>query len=518
MSNIDKIIRPSIGIGVLLIFGYVLSFAKEVIFAAVFGINSETDALVVALQIPVVLFAVVGVGVRTVVLPLYVKRTIGDGEAAATLFARNVLTISIILSMCIVVIGMLFANHIVYLFSPGFDTITHDLTVMMLRISFPMIVFSIQTDVYRAILHARKKFFAPQLASYFQSLVLIVVVFLLANKIGIYAAIIGSLLGVVVQYAYILLVSRKVFIYRPYLNINDSDIRQAGTMLGPVVIGIGFAQINRFVERIAASNLIAGSISALSYASKIMSILAGLLVQAIATVVYPAFSEMVVKKNYGELNRLLNLVLSVIVLVIFPLTGGLLLLNEMIISTLFGRGQFDNRAVLITGTTLAYYSIGLVFVIGREIISRVYFSFGDTKTPMVNSVVGIAVNIILVLLLRGSMKVAGLALASSISSVIICGLLLINLKSKYKGYHLRGAKIALTKAAISAFGMTLVLVFVKPFLLVGNSFFNLLLYSFVGFNVYLGMLILMRTREVLLLWDLFVRFIKTKLTLGDLKT
>lgn len=508
MSNTYKLIRSSIGIIIVMIIGYILSFVKEAVFAAYFGVGFQADAFVVAIQVPLVLFAVVAVGIRTVALPIYTKRLLEVGKEHATLFAQNLLTIALITSSCFAVFGILFADWIVYLFAPGFNDQTHILSVILLRVFFPLVIFTIQVDIYKAILNAWKVFSWPEIASYFQNIMLIVFLLVLTDIIGIYAAMVGTLFGAIVRFIYLLFLSRKYFYYKPYLDIKDKDIRQAGKMAVPVTIGIGIAEINRFVDRIIASGLSVGSISALNYASKLNGLFSGLFVQAIATVAFPTFAEMVIKKEYNALNRLINSLLSIVILIIIPLTVGLILCNIELVSIVFGRGVFDKNAVSLTGNIFIFYNIGLLFIVVREIINRVYYSFNDTKTPMINGSIGVVINIVLNILLSRLMGAPGLALATSISSAVICSLLLFNLKNKYAGFHLKKVRVSLIKAVVATIGMIFILLPFGRLISISNSWLYLFCYSVVGSTAYFGLLLIFRTREASALWDMSVKYIK----------
>lgn len=508
MLNNDKLIQSSIGITIVMIIAYILSFAKHAIFAMYYGVSFQADAFVIAIQMPVVLFAIVTVGIKTVVLPIYTKRLIEVGKEHATLFVRNIMTIALIASSCFTVIGILLADWIIYLFAPGLDGQTNSLAVTLLRIVFPIMIFTIQADIYKAVLNSWKVFCWPQMASYFQNIMLIAVVLVLTGSMGIYAAIAGTLLGTIVQYIYLLLLSRKYFSYRPYLNIKDADIRQTGKMAVPVIIGIGVAEINRIVDRIIASGLSVGSISSLNYASRLNGLFSGLAVQAIATVAFPSFARLAIKKDYNTLNRLINNILSILILTVLPLTAGLILCNTELVSIVFERGVFDKNAVSQTGSIFVFYNIGLLFVTVRGIICRVYYSFNDTKTPMINGGIGVAFNIVLNILLSRLMGAPGLALATSISSAIICSLLLFNLKNKYTGYHLKEAKVALVKAVVATIGMIAVLLLFGLLVSISNSLLYILCYFVVGSAAYFSLLFVLRTKEVFALWYMSVKYVK----------
>jgi putative peptidoglycan lipid II flippase len=492
-------VRSSVGISAIVVFGYIFSFVQSAVFASLFGLTYEADAYVIAAQIPLILFAVIAVGVRTVILPIYTKRLMENGESHANLFVRNILTIALLLASIFALIGIILAEPIVFLFAPGFDTQTHNLTVKILKIIFPIIIFTIQSDIYNAILNTRRVFFWPQMASYIKNLSQILVLLVFASQFGIYGAAIGLLSGTILQSIYLVLLASKHFVYRPFLDIHDPDVHKVGKLILPVTIGISIAQIKSFIERNIASGLNIGSIAALNYASNINSIFSGLFVQAISTVIYPSFAEHVINKDFTSLNRLINSVISGITLIILPIMGGLIICNKELVAILLERGFFDSNATSLTGSILIFYNIGLIFVIIRDIISRVFYSFNDTKTPMFNSSIGLIIQVLLSIPLSKVMGAPGLALASSISSAIICLQLIINLKNKYDVYNLTKTINVLKKSSLATICMVGILYIYGWINPIKNPIIVLLSYGVFGSVIYVVLLISMRTKEILLL-------------------
>jgi putative peptidoglycan lipid II flippase len=113
-----------------------------------------------------------------------------------------------------------------------------------------------------------------------------------------------------------------------------------------------------------------------------------------------------------------------------PMTAGAIILRVPIVSILFQRGEFDSRATMLTASALLFYSLGMVFFGYRDILSRVFYSLNDTKTPMINGVIALICNILLNIILVQYMQHAGLAFATSITAAITTILLFISLKKK----------------------------------------------------------------------------------------
>ena len=116
---------------------------------------------------------------------------------------------------------------------------------------------------------------------------------------------------------------------------------------------------------------------------------------AISSIIYPMYAEAAVKKDMASLNSRINLTLSVYTYFLLPLMGEIFILKRELMELAFGRGAFDQNAVDLTASLLGCYSIGIVFFALRETITKVFFSLEDTKTPVLNSCVGLILNIVL---------------------------------------------------------------------------------------------------------------------------
>jgi putative peptidoglycan lipid II flippase len=79
----------------------------------------------------------------------------------------------------------------------------------------------------------------------------------------------------------------------------------------------------------------------------------------------------------------------------------------------------------ITAGALVWVSLGMAGYAVQNILSRAYFARQDGRTPLLAGAVSIGVNIVLCMALVGPMKVAGLAIASAVSSTVYALLLLL---------------------------------------------------------------------------------------------
>ena len=142
-----------------------------------------------------------------------------------------------------------------------------------------------------------------------------------------------------------------------------------------------------------------------------------------------------------------------------PVSIGSIVLSRPIVKLLFERGEFDTRATSMTVIALIMYSLGMVAFGLRDILSKVFYALQDTKTPMINGATAMSMNIVLNIILVRYLKIAGLALATSISAIICIFLLFGSLKKKI-GYFGQDKIIKTTiKSILSAVVMGIITYF-----------------------------------------------------------
>ncbi len=244
--------------------------------------------------------------------------------------------------------------------------------------------------------------------------------------------------------------------HKLYININDKYIKKTILLVGPVIIGVAVNQINAMVDRTLASKLVEGSISALNYSNKLSLFVMAIFITSVSSVIYPMLSKLSSQDSNEKFARSVTKSINSIILLIIPISFGSIVLAYPIVKLLFQRGVFDARATSMTAIALSMYSIGMVAFGLRDILGKVFYALKDTKTPMINGAIAMSMNIVLNLMLVKYLKLAGLALATSISSIICIFLLFGSLKKKI-GYFGQDKIINTTiKSIISAFIMGIV--------------------------------------------------------------
>ncbi len=426
-----KLVSASFGITFVMFIGSLLSFVKEAAIANYYGVSAEVDAYTIAIQIPVLLFSFISVAVQSVVIPIFSDLWYNKSEQEASKYIDSLIMVLLCLTAGTCVIGEVLAGPFVYLFAPGFDAHTHELSVELLRITFPSIIFSVICQVLIAVLNVHKQFVLNSFAIYFTNITIIVCVVLFHVKFGIAAACGGQLVGDSLRCGYVILLARKFYKFHFAFDFKHPAVVKTLQNSVPVLWSISIAEVNAIVNRMVGSFLFAGSIAALSYSGKINTFLMQFFVSAIATIVYPLYAESAAKNNIAQLNKRINSTISAYSLFIVPLSLGLIVFRGEVIDLAFGRGAFDKEAIGLTKDLLGILAVGMLFMAFRSTLTNVFYSLNDTKTPAVNASIGAGLNIVLNLTLPLVLGINGIALSTTITAVYVTSVLMWKMIKKF---------------------------------------------------------------------------------------
>ncbi|MEG2985259.1 MAG: lipid II flippase MurJ, partial [Peptostreptococcaceae bacterium] len=197
---------------------------------------------------------------------------------------------------------------------------------------------------------------------------------------------------------------------------------------------------------------------ALNYATKLNQFVMGMFIVSISSVIYPMLSKLSTENNQKKFKESIVTAINVVVLIIIPISVGAIILANPIVKLLFQRGEFDARATQMTAIALIFYSIGMLGFGLRDILGKIFYSLQDTKTPMINGIIAMFLNIVLNLAFvkYTNMQLGGLAFATSISSLVTIGLLAISLRKKIGAFGGKNIITVLIKSMISALLMAVV--------------------------------------------------------------
>ncbi|NMB42000.1 MAG: murein biosynthesis integral membrane protein MurJ, partial [Firmicutes bacterium] len=324
------------------------------------------------------------------------------------------------------------------------------LAVNFTRISVFAVYFSALLSIFSGYLRLYDNFVIPALVGFPFNLILITS-FFVSTKTSIYVIAIGSVLATAAQLLLLIpFIRRTGFRYQPIFDFSNKYIKMMLMIAFPVMMSQSVSRINVLVDRTLASAIAVGGISALNYATRLDGFVQGFFVDSMTTVLYPMISKMAVEGNVKGLKAYVAEAISIINLLVVPATIGAMLFSQEIVTLLFGRGAFTPEAIDMTATALFFYSIGMIAKGLRSILSRAFYAFQDTKTPMINATIGVTLNIILNLILSRYLGIGGLALATSIAAIVTALLMFISLRKKIGGFGLKEISRSFIKISIAS--------------------------------------------------------------------
>lgn len=484
---------------------------RDITLSYYYGTSYISDVYLIALTIPMVIFAIIGTTITTGYIPMYTNIMNTENEDTANKYTSNLMNITLLLSTISVIVAWLFTKEIVNLFAFGFKGETLSLAIVYTRISFLSIYFTGLTYIFTGYLQIKENYIIPALIGIPMNITFVFSVILSAQFNNILLPL-GIVLAYLAQLIFLIpTIKRNKFKYSFSLDFQDNNIKKMIKLSIPVMIGVSVNQLNTIIDRTIASMISVGGISALNYADRINILLQGVVVASIATVIYPKISNMVVEKRYIELKKILASSILSINIFIIPATIGSLIFSEPIITLLYGRGAFDAEAIKLTSTALIFYSIGMPAFGIREILSRFFYAMQDTKTPMINAAIGMIINIGLNIILAYFLGIAGLALGTSIAGIIIAYLMIKTLKVKIGSFGMKNISISFLKILFASLIMGLLAKICFDRLTISlDQNLSLLIAIGIGGILYCSIIYFMKIEDV----DMIINVIKNKLRKG----
>ena len=487
----------------LAIFSKVFGFFRQALIAARFGSGIETDTYFMA-QSAIALFSIIITSsLATTTIPILSRIGTLEGKKGKIEHTSNMLSITLLIAVAISALAWITAPLVMKVFAYGFEKEQFEFAVFMMRLGLPIILLATLSGVFNGYLQSENRFFVSSMGDITQNISYIIFLIFFASSFGIKGLMITSVIGVAAQLIILVVASKALgFRYSPILNFKDKYIQQAFALVPPILLSIAISDVNSMIDKAMASTLVEGSISALDYADRLKSLVINIFVLTIITVLYPLLSKAAAEEDIKEVKKTTVQGINLILLITIPATVGMLILAKPIVQIAYERGVFDTLATQMTTGAFTFYTLSLVTSSINILIARVFYSLHDTKTPMINSVIAIVVNVAMNIILIKPLAHSGLALATSISSMVATVTLLFLLRKKTGALGLGKIVVCTIKSIISSLIMAIVvwLLYSKTKTLFGTNFFGefcgLLIPIGAGATLYLLLLYIFKVEEL----------------------
>ncbi len=360
-------------------------------------------------------------------------------------------------------LGVIFSPALVDLLAEGFHNVPgkFDLAVHMTRVMFPFLLLVALAAQAMGVLNACNRFAVPALASTFFNIGSVtfglILGYWLAPWLGI-QPITGMAIGVVLGGALQLIwqlpsLRSQGFSFHPSFDWNHPGLRKIIALMGPAILGNAAVQINVMVNTNFASEIPGnGPVSWLGYAFRFMQLPLGLFGVAIASATLPSISRSAGAGNFEEFRRTLSKSLGMVFLLTVPSSIGLIVLGNSMIGAIYQGGKFRAFDTQQTALALSCYAIGLAGYSALKVLNPAFYALHDARTPMLISLISIAVNYVTASLLmrKTSLGHAGLALTTSAVAIFGAVALFAILRPRIGGIYGRDLAVSILKISAAS--------------------------------------------------------------------
>lgn len=446
----------------------ILGFVRDMIWARIFGANGSFDAFIIAFHLPsFISYVITEAGLTQAFIPILSEHQIKKNHFETRKFISHINALLLIGLICIVIFSIIFAPEIIKIFAPGFSETggTQQLTVSLFRIMATGILFTTMASFCSAILNTFGNYGVPSLTPIlFNILIILSAIFLTSYfKIPIYAIAWAILFSGVMQFLLQLpFLRKKNLLVTPHLTLKDSNVRKTVKLMLPALLGVSVMQTGVLVDFVFSSWLPNASITWLYYSSRLMELPVNIFGIGITTVILPYLSRMFAANNTINYNNSINWSIQLSLFISIPASMGLFFLAGPIIATLFGHGLFNHYDVIMTQKSTQAFSVGIVGFMLTKVCASGFYAKQNTKLPVKIALISLIINIILNFIFINKLAHAGLALATSLSSLTNAVILFVALIKKKYYYPQSHLLTFAYKIIASAIFMTISLYLVSP--------------------------------------------------------
>lgn len=415
----------------------ILGLVRDYFIARYFGANSLTDAFLVAFRIPNFLRRLFGEGAFSqAFVPILADAKSNNNEQEIQDVINHIGTKFLKILIIITLVAVIAAPILIFMFAWGFyfneDKTQFYLASDMLRITFPYLLLISLTAFSGSILNTYNKFAVPAFTPVLLNISMIFCAVFLSEYLEqpIMALAWGVFIGGILQLGFQIPFLLKINKIPKIVKGTHPAVNTLKKRMLPALFGVSVSQINLLIDTMIASVLVSGSVSYLYYSDRLLELPLALIGIALATVALAKLSKYFANNDETKFNNTVNYALKIGILLGLPACFGLVILAEELIITLFQYDQFDAFAAHKSSLSLIAYGSGLLAFIMVKVLSPVFLSRGDTKTPVKVGVIAMLSNIGFNVILAYYFSHVGLAIATSISAFINATLLYYYLKKQ----------------------------------------------------------------------------------------
>ncbi len=356
--NLRRVYKAVFAVGVAVVLVRLAQVARDLAIAKYFGISPESDAFFLAVLIPMHVVNVISGSISVALVPRVIKAEEERGEKAAHSLIESTAAMTLGL---LVTVGLIVAIAFP-LFAQSLGANSSEdasLTSNLIWILLPMLVLSGMSTLWSGILTAKEKFGLPSVVPAITPVVALITLGFWTNDSNrIYALAVSTSVGTAIELIILKFALRKRgYHLLPRWRGLDASVRSLTKDFSQMAVGATLITQVSLLPQFIAVGMGSGSVSVLSYATKVSTVFASIAGVALSTVTQTYFAQLVARSEWPNLQAAIRKI-SWLAL------GGLCLVSALTIwgsefftTLLFQRGEFTRSDTLKVSPVQAIFAI-----------------------------------------------------------------------------------------------------------------------------------------------------------------
>lgn len=484
---------------------------REQVFAYYLGTGDIYDAYSTASTIPFILFGSILQAMIAGYIPIYSEIKNEHGEKKANEFTSNLLNIITTFSTLFIAIIILISPILVSIFAPGYEGAKRELSIEFTKIFAFTLYPTMISAVFIGFLQMKNRFIVSETHGIIMNGLHIVTI-ICANYFNNYYIVPYGI--VITEFLKFILfpkaISDENYLHIFKMNFKDQYVKKLVKFAIPMLISISVMDLLTISDQSLASIIMPnGGVSAMRYSSLVYQIITGIIITSIVTTTYPMISDYASKKEFDKMKKTMMDGVSLGYILVIPAMIGVMVLAEPLITILFQRGSFTSESTQLTSGILFYYMPVVIGFTIKQIFNRGFFAMQNTTLPIITTVVQVVLNIILNYALSAIWGINGLAIASSIASLVSSALSVYLFRQKYGRLSFKSFTLDFTKMIIASIVMGFVTYYSYRLFASINIYIGVLISVLLSVIVYGVIILFMRIPSVMKAVNkLYKRFVK----------
>jgi putative peptidoglycan lipid II flippase len=425
----------------------VCSFASSVALARILGANTGTDAYFLGLSVPTIVYGILLGAVRSGSIPALTELSLASDEAFGRASSELISAVLLVASVLAIAVTAVTALTLPLIIGGGqLGSMTRE-TVIELA---PLGLMGAMTGVLGGVLAVRGIFVATTAVMAFEPIFKIAFLLIFGSRIGIHALIAGNLVGSACCVAVLWLLARRHGVRLGWVTPRNSRfVRVVLLTSAPLLVGHSVLQVNPLIDRTMASSLGAGSITVLDLGLRLFLAPAVLLTATMIGPVTATWAATHAERGLPALRASVRRATVAALATVPPLVILGITLRHPLVTLIFKGGAYSPSALNRTAAVFGMLLVGLTPQVLTVLFSALFIVMKQTRYTMKVAMLNVVLNVTLNFALRPVFGIAGIALSTSLTSIVVISVYVAGAQRLWKPLSWEQIRSAVTRTAAS---------------------------------------------------------------------